>query len=262
MNIKSFFRKNNYIYLYNLIKPYDKSVLSEPKDNSQFSSLDYIIDYLELKKYDSLTVVACGPSANQLKNNDNTLYLSTNRAIKLTNMYPFIYMVTDPFCLVDYIKNFKTVDNWKGTFFWYFTNEQKNRTTEIKMLKKYLKSNSREKREFLITNTNQQHELQSVHKEIINFCKQKMNIDYFGVNSGFQILVLGYLLAYKSNIPLKIYGLDLGEKEEAYFNRRVKLGKTIKSDFTKKKVSEFLDKIYDDRIIDVQNFSYFKSNLT
>ncbi|MGB8704597.1 MAG: hypothetical protein WCD31_06185 [Gillisia sp.] len=77
------------------------------------------------------------------------------------------------------------------------------------------------------------------------------------MNSGFLILVFGYMLAYYGGIPLKIYGLDLGEKEEAYFNKQVKLGKTIKSDFTKKKVREFLEEIYDSDKIKVENFSYF-----
>lgn len=260
MNLKSLFTKNNYIYLYNLLKPYPKSVFSEPKDNSGFNSLNEIIEYIELKKYDSLTVVACGPSANYIKNTDNSLFLSTNRAIELTDIYPFIYMVADPFCLVNYIKNFKTNKNWKGTFFWYYTNKQKSKAIEIKLLKKYLSSYSRERREFLITNTNRHNELQSVHQEIVAFCKEKMDIDYFGVNSGFQILVFGYVLAYKSNITLKVYGLDLGEKKEAYFNKEMKLGKTIKSDFTKRKVNEFLEKIYINEKIEVQNFSFFNSN--
>lgn len=257
MNFNSIFKKNNYVYLYNLLKPYPKSVRKKRNDNSVYNSLEALVNYLEINKYEELVVVACGPTSNKINFSDKSLYLSTNRAIQLMGSYAFIYMVSDPFCLVDYVKTYNPTKNWKGTFFWYYSTQKEKKNLEEKLLRKYLKNYSRSRREFLITNSKENNILYKVHTEIVNFLKEKMDINFFGVNSGYQTLVFGYLLAYYSNIPLKIYGLDLGEKEEAYFYKKVVLGKTIKSDFTKKTVGEFLEKIYAENKIDVQNFSYF-----
>lgn len=257
MNFNSIFKKNNYIYLYNLLKPYPKSVRKKQNDNSSYNSLEALVNYLEIHKYEELVVVACGPTSNKINYSNKSLYLSTNRAIQLMHSYAFIYMVSDPFCLVDYIKTYNPPKNWKGTFFWYYATQKRKKNVEIKLLRKYLRNYSRRRREFLITNSKEDDILYKVHAEIVYFLKENMDIKFFGVNSGYQILVFGYILAYYGNIPLKIYGLDLGEQEEAYFYKEVVLGKTIKSDFTKKIVGEFLEKIYVENKIDVQNFSYF-----
>lgn len=257
MNLKSIFRRNNYVYLYNLLKPFPKSVRKRHISNVSYNNIQAIVDYLELSEYEELVVVACGPTSRNIRFSNKSIYLCTNRAIRLMGSFPFIYMVTDPFCLVDYIKSYNPPANWKGSFFWYYSSEKKQKKAEVKLLRKYLTSYSRSKREFLITNLKEDNILNEVHYEITNFLKEKLGINFFGVNSGFQILVLGYVMAYYSNIPIKIYGLDLGENEEAYFYKKTELGKTIKSDFTKKIVGEFLEKIYKEDKIDVQNFSFF-----
>ncbi|MGB8704596.1 MAG: hypothetical protein WCD31_06180, partial [Gillisia sp.] len=94
----------------------------------RYNSLAQIVAGLEVTKYDELVVVACGPTSNNIKLSQNSLYLATNRSIQLVDSYPFLYMVSDPFCLVDYLKNFKCPSNWKGTFFWYHSTAKKEKS--------------------------------------------------------------------------------------------------------------------------------------
>ncbi len=261
MNISSLLKKRNYEYLYNIIKPYPKGVTNTPKDYSQFSKLSEIISYLEVESYNKIVVVASGPSSKELTLENNALYFTTNKAITLVKDYNHAYIVNDSYYMSTYLKRYKPSTKWKGTFFWYTTSPAVRENSTIKMLYKYLENKSRTRREFLITNVDDGQALHTIHEELITFVKDKLGISYFGVNSGFVTLVLAYIIAHYSNKKLEIYGLDMGENGEGYFDKKVAVGKSIKGENTKQIVGEFLDKIYEQKGEEIINNSYFKTKL-
>ncbi|WP_147678606.1 hypothetical protein [Algibacter pacificus] len=257
MKLASFFNKSNYKHFYHLLKPYPKGVGNSKPDFSCFPDIQSIVNYLEVEKYKSIVIVATGPSSRSLNYNKENLYFCTNRALYLMKNMPFVYLVNDGYCLVKYLKKFKSPSNWKGTFFWYFTTKTRKNSREFDLLNTYIKTKTRSKKEAIITNTNEHHVLNHIHNELIDFLKKELEINFFGVNSGYVLLVFTYIIAYYGKKPIEIYGLDLGEKEEAYFNKTVELGKTIKSDFTKKHFKQFYDVIYNNDKINVINHSFF-----
>lgn len=261
MNISSLLKKRNYEYLYNIIKPYPKGVKNTPKDYSEFSKLSDIIAYLDVSSYDKIVVVASGPSSKTLTLEDKALYFTTNKAIALVKDYNHAYIVNDSYYMSTYLKRYKPTETWKGTFFWYTTTPAMRENTVIKMLYKYLGNKSRARREFLITNVDEGKALPTIHEELITFVKDKLGINYFGVNSGFVTLVLAYIIADLTNKNIEIYGLDMGEKGEGYFDKKVTVGKSIKGESTKKIVGEFLDKVYEQKGEKIINNSYFKTKL-
>ncbi|WP_158837989.1 hypothetical protein [Polaribacter sp. L3A8] len=258
MKIKSLLNKRNYEFYYNIIKLYSMSVRRVPKNYDNYTELSNIIKYFDVDKYDKIAVVASGPSSKNIVLNNDTLYFTTNAAISLVNKKDYVYVVNDSYYLIKYLKSFKESENWKGSVFLYATNEGREKEYGVKLLYKYLKSKSRTKREFLITNNETKPALNSVYEEFIMYIKNKLEIDFFGVNSGFIALALAYVLSDMCDKKLEIYGLDLGENGEGYFNKKITVGKSIKGNFTKNKVGDFLDKIYSINN-KVSNKSYFKT---
>lgn len=256
MRFSTFFSKRNYEYFYYLIKPFPKGVKNHCNSYDRFINLSSIIDYINVKDYKKIVVVASGPSAKKLKLEDDTLYFTTNNAIKLVKSVPYIYVVNDSYYLMKYLKTFKSSIEWQATFFWYVSTTSRIREYAIKCLSNYLKTKSRNKKEFLITNVDESFCLKSVHNEVVGYLKSNLNINYYGVNSGFVTLVLAYVISDISNKEIEIYGLDMGEKGGGYFDKQVQVGKSINGDKSKEIVREFLLKIYqsNDRITNYSNF--------
>jgi hypothetical protein len=258
MKFKALLNKRNYIHLYNLIKPYPNNIELTGLDYSDFKSLNSIIQYFEVKKYKKIIVVASGPSANKLLKDTSCLYFCCNDSIKLVDDLDFIYMLQDPFYLMRYLKTFKGKANWKGTVFWFYYSDRSKKMYDVMV--SYLMKKSREKREFLITNNENEPSARSVHREINEILKEVFKYEHYGVNSGFNTLVFATVLAYLAGKPLEIYGLDAGVGGERYFNKNSTLGLNIKKDNTKFKIAEFLDKLRECNL-EVYNFSNFKGGV-
>lgn len=262
MNFKSLFNKNNYNYLFNLIKPYNGSVKDIPTDISELSDLTSLLNYFEIDKYKKIVVVASGPSSNKMKLEDDALYLCTNRSIQLVKEKNFIYIVYDPYFLTLYLKSFPEYPFWKGTFFWICNNNTKINSISFEKALKYLHKKSRTKKEILITDF--QYNINSKNLDLLlkSYIEDVFNFKYYSINSGFTSVLLGCVLAHLNKMPIEIYGLDMGEGGNAYFDREAPIGKSIKGENNRLIVKQFFMKSYQSnlKITNYSNFMNYECN--
>ena len=255
MDYKSLFRLRNYQHFFHRIKPFPASVRKEALDYSEFKDLNDLIDYLEIKKYRKIVVVASGPSAAKLPKEQGNIYFSCNDSLQLVQDLNHVYMLYDMFYLIRYLKTFKGGNGWKGSIFWYNFNNPHSLKI-YKITRKYLSRYSRRKREFLVTNRSAE-DLQPLYEEVETLLQEVFNYRHYRVNSGFNTLVFAALLAYLADKPLEVYGLDMGVGGDAYFDKKSPLGRSVKSEKNRELVAVFLDKLYSSKV-DTKNFSNFK----
>lgn len=262
MKIISLFSTRNYTYLYYLFKRSPKEVKKDCNTYDEFTNLSSIIDYLTVKDYKKIVVVASGPSAKNVTLEKDTLYFTTNSALELVKSVPHVYVLNDSYYILKYLKSITNSKEWKTTIFWYVSTTSKRNERAVKILERYFETKSRDKKEFLITNIDKSFMLKNVHVELVEFLKQNLDINYYGVNSGFVTLVLAYVISVISNLEIEIYGLDMGEKEEGYFDRKKKLGKSVKGEKNREVVKSFLLKAYQSKtkIINHSNFMTYGIN--
>lgn len=256
MKITSFFSTRNYKYLYYLLRPFPKEVKKDFNTYDEFTNISSIIDYLNVKNYKKIVVVVSGPSAKNLILEKETLYFATNSALELVKSMPHVYVLNDSFYILKYLKSVKNSTEWKTTIFWYVSTASKTKERAVKLLEKYFKTKSRNNKEFLITNIDKPFMLKNIHVELVEFLKQNLNINYYGVNSGFVTLVLAYVISVISEIEIEIYGLDMGEKEEGYFDKKAQLGKSVNGEKNRDVVKSFLLKTYESKT-KIINHSHF-----
>ncbi|MAO38232.1 MAG: hypothetical protein CMP12_20455 [Zunongwangia sp.] len=254
MNLRSLFKKRNYLYLYNKYKSYPSTVNSFPNDYSEYESFKDILKYIAVENFEKVVAVASGPTAKNIEYNDKYLYFCTNNSIELVkNKVNYIYTVSDEFYLYKYLNSFKEDQYWVSTFFYFYLNSASE--SKKNDISKYLTNNSRSRKEFLITNEKNSFNSDKINSDIKEvFVKWKYN--HFGVNSGFNNLVLSSIVANFANLPLVSYGLDMGEGGQYYFNKPSSLGRSIKGDFSKAKVTEFLKVLNNE--VTFENNSNFK----
>ena len=258
MDFKSLFRLRNYQHFFHRIKTFPAEVNKKPLSYSEFKDLNAIITYFEVEKYNKIIVVASGPSATKLEKEQGNLYFSCNDSLRLVRDFDHVYMLYDMFYLMRYLKTFQGESGWKGSIFWYnFNNSHSHKIYEI--TRKYLNQYSRKRREFLITNKSGE-DLEPLYLKVEGLLQEAFEYRHYRVNSGFNTLVFAALLAYVANKPLEIYGLDMGAGGDAYFDKKSKLGRSVKSKKNRELVGVFLDKLYNSKV-ETKNFSNFKGNV-
>lgn len=258
MDYRSLFRLRNYQHFFHRVKPYPGSVRDEALDYSEFKDLRDLIEYLDIKKYHKIVVVASGPSASKITREQGNIYFSCNDSLRLVQDLPHVYMLYDMFYLTRYLKTFEGGNSWKGSVFWYnFNNPHSHKI--YKLTRKYLIQYSRIRREFLITNRNGE-DLKSLYLEVEDLLQVAFDYRHYRVNSGFNTLVFAALLAYLMDKPLEIYGLDMGIGGDAYFDKKSPLGRSVKSEKNRGLVAVFLNKLYNSKV-EAKNFSNFKRNI-
>lgn len=259
MNLKSIFNKRNYYYFFQLIKPYNNSVKNKPTDISKIDDLVSLSNYFAISEYKKLVVVASGPTSKQLKLEDDVLYLCTNNSIELVKQKSFIYIVHDPYYLTIYLKSFSEYKYWKGTVFWIINNKSKINTISFQKVIKYLSKKSRTKKEILITDFDYNQQSKNLDKSLKNYLEKNFDFNYISINSGFNCVLIGSVLANLNQMPLEIFGLDMGEGGDAYFNKKAIIGKSIKGENNKEIVKKFLLKAYQSNI-KITNYSNFMNH--
>lgn len=262
MKITSFFSLRNYKYFYYLIKPFPEEVKKDFNSYSEFVNISALVDYINVKNYKKIVVVASGPSAKNVTLEKDALYFTTNNALKLVESVPHVYVLNDSYYILKYLKSISNSEEWKTTIFWYVSTTSKIKESAVKILENYFETRSRDKKEFLITNIDKPFMLKNIHVELVEFLKLNLDINYYGVNSGFVTLVLAYVISVISDIEIEIYGLDMGEKEEGYFDKKIELGKSIKGEKNREIVRSFLLKAYQSKakIINHSNFMTYGIN--
>lgn len=69
-------------------------------------------------------------------------------------------------------------------------------------------------------------------------------------------MLFGYYLAEKLNVPLEIYGLDLGIGGATHFDNKGIVGNSVLKDGVKENVKMYLSYMYDEKR-DIRNYSNF-----
>jgi len=261
MDFKSIFKKRNYNYFFQLIKPYNDSVKNRPTDITKINDINNLSNYFEVYKCKKIVVVASGPSSNKIKLEDDVLYLCTNNSLQLVKQKKFIYIVHDPYYLTIYLKSFTGYKYWKGTIFWIINNNSKINFISFQKVINYLSKKSREKKEILITNYEYNENSKNLDEYLKSYLETYFNFQYKSINSGFNCLLIGSVLSHLNKVSIEIFGLDMGEGGEAYFNKKANIGKSIKGENNKLIVKDFLTKLYqsDIEITNYSNFMYYES---
>ncbi|CAD0008461.1 hypothetical protein [Flavobacterium salmonis] len=261
MNVFSLFKKRNYIYFYHRLKPYSRSVRKGMLDYSDYESLNNLSDYFRISDFKKIVVVASGPSAKKIVLEKDALYFCCNDSINIVKTMPHIYVVHDPFYLIKYLKSFVPTDKWMGTTFWIMDNKSKINSNSFEKVLYYILRKHRNKREFLITNYKYNKSSEFLYKELIESLKEDFGFTYQSINSGFNTLMLGAILALKKNKPLEVYGLDMGIGGNQYYNKSASIGKSISGDNNKEIVKDFLNQLYKQKIkiYNASNFMNYES---
>ncbi|UAB86178.1 hypothetical protein INR75_09360 [Zunongwangia sp. SCSIO 43204] len=254
MRIKSIFNKRNYIHLYHKYKAYPNSVNCF-SFNHELDCYKGLLESVQINKFEKVIAIASGPSSKKVILNDKNLYFCCNNSIQLlkeSGCY-YLYTLSDDYYVWKYLKTFEKDNYWLSTIFYFYLS--KSTIKKRNLIATYLENYSRGKPEVLVTNDTKDLNSNRIYSDIQSVF-EKWNYKHFGVNSGFNNLVLAAVAAHFLDLPLISYGLDMGIGGEEYFDHKTKLGHSIKGDFSKRKVYEFISIV--DKEIDFENFSNFK----
>ncbi len=223
-----------------------KSVFSV-KENA-FDSLN--IETLE-EKYahkEKIVVVCSGPSTNELITSNNSLYLTTNSAYQLVRNEDCLYYINDGFFIKKILANSRFLKSNQEILFFYYEGavnlkEQDFLLKNINLIKSKVKF-------FISREVSQEN-----YDTFINFYKDQ-GLPIKIQNSGVFLLLFGYFLATKMNLPLEIYGLDLGIGGATHFDKKGIVGKSVLKEGVKENVKMYLSYMYNQKE-DIINHSHF-----
>lgn len=222
------------------------------KEVVAFSIKDLIEKYSKKKK---IIVLCNGPSANNVEIHQDNLYLITNNGIDLMTEADFLYYVNDGFYIRKILSQNKFIRKEQELLFYYDNSLLHRKGLKYLMSHVYL---LKAKKLFFISSEMNN---QSSKSNFIDFNKFFLdrNLPVKIQNSGVFLLLFGYYLAVKTNLPLEIYGLDLGVGGNLHFNNKGIVGKSVTNERVKNNVWIYLDFMYNEYSF-IKNFSNFKPN--
>lgn len=220
----------------------------------------YLIENL-LDKYahkKKIVVLCNGPSANLFSPCKDDLYLVTNSGSKLVNNLDFLYYVNDSL----YIQKILAIPSFlkKNAEIIFYYNHSLLHKKGLKFLTKNISLINEKKLYFVSSEMEDVNALKNYNDFIAFYEERSLKVKI--QNSGMFILLLGYYVAKKLNLPLEIYGLDMGEGGVVHFDGKGVIGDSVIEQRVKKNVKIYLDYIYAEYSESVKNHSYFNSNLT
>lgn len=238
-------KKRILVKLYHF-KIHFKSIFTTDKKSLESLNIEVLIEKYADK--DKIVVVCSGPSTKQISTSSSNLYLTTNSAYSLVKNEDCLYYVNDGF----YIKKILAEkaflkDNQEILFFYYEgaanLKDQDFLLQKINLLRNKVKY-------FISKEVNQIN-----YNTFINFYKEK-GLPIKIQNSGVFLLLFGYYLAEKLNVPLEIYGLNLGIGGATHFDNKGIVGNSVLKDGVKENVKMYLSYMYDEKK-DIRNYSNF-----
>lgn len=259
MDFQTIFKKRIYEYLYYKYYPFYTSSQKDSQTNSPQISLAETVKKAIPEGTKSLVLVAAGPSSKNLPLRDDELYFCTNNSIKLVHKKNFVYYIQDYFFTLRYIKMFFNEPNWRGTFCIVNDNGYKVNTDVFRTLTKYLGKHKRNRGEYLLSDIYNQSPHVELFKELNTFLKAEFDCEFVSLNSGYSMLMLVSYFSKISGLPIKIYGLDLGEGGSVYFDGSKIDMHCSYADRNKEPVYKLLVQLYEN--YSVQNFSNFMKNV-
>jgi hypothetical protein len=244
------FLKKISVKVYLLIIAFKKLLMKGTK-NQKFVTLSVL--KLKYAKKKRIVVLASGPSANKVPLDSTTLYLVTNSGYKLIKGFDFLYFVNDGFYIKKLLAfgNFYLKENQELVFFYQDSDLHKK---GLNFLEKYI-GLLKNKRIYLISEIALQSNAKANWKQFSDFyIEKKLPIKI--QNSGVFLLLMGYFLAKEMNLPIEIYGLDLGVGGAKHFDNKGVTGKSVTNDRVKKNVKMYLDFMNKDCTVFINNSNF------
>ena len=244
-----------YYYRYLCLYKNNQKCYNNP-DNSTFNSW-----LPTLNKYKKLVIIAGGPSANNMTPSQDYLYIVTNFGYKLINDLEFIYYVSELSCVVKYLKKGFNNKGWKGTILREEICSGSSSTKDTaEFILEYKRKYKRHFPEIFASDLQKIGPYKDNYDELENFIQTNLNMKFKHFNSGFGLVQIGYYIACKLNIPMDIYGLDAGIGGLVHFDGSKIESNAVSGDRVKRKLTILLNALYNQTVIDVNNYSYFFRN--
>ncbi len=240
--------------IYNLIIGV-KTFFIKSKVGTKTLLIDEILSEYSNKK--RIVVLCSGPSANKAKFSENCLYLVTNSGYSLVNDFDFLYYVNDGFFVKKVLATQASFLKRNQKIFFYYQKSKEHDKGFQFLFKNYKLLGN--KKIFLIneldSNVNATTNIEDFHQFYYD-----RGLPIKVQNSGMFLLLFGYMLSVKMNLPLDIYGLDLGVGGEMHFNKKGVVGKSVLNNRVKENVEMYLNYMYSEKK-DIYNYSYFKGTI-
>ena len=212
----------------------------------------------EYKGKEKIVVFCSGPSAKKAQINADYLYLVTNNGYKpmLKEDVDYLLFLNDQFCVDRILANNAFYKENQKILFYY--NNSELHLNGWNYLKDKLHLLAGKPLYFFLNQSKYPTALKN-YKEFNEFYRNK-NLEVKIQNSGMFLLLLGFYFADQLNVPLEIYGLDLGVGGNVHFDSMDSAGESVTRDRVKINVKMYLDFIYTNHF-DVKNYSNFFGNL-
>lgn len=224
--------------------------------NNKFStvSIDYLIDKYSAKE--KIIIICNGPSVLALKEKSNkVLYLVTNTGKELVEHQDFLYYVNDGFFIRKILSSHKFLKFNQEILFYYNNSDLHKRGFEYLMKNVCLLKNK-----IIIFISRELNDDNSISNfDTFEKFYSDRNLPIKIQNSGVFLLLFGYFLSTKMNLPMEIYGLDLGEGGKRHYNNKGVVGKSVTDDRVKRNVKMYLNYMYKESLL-VKNYSNFNPN--
>lgn len=231
-----------------------KRALTVKYNGLSTDSIDYLIDKYSQKE--KIIIVCNGPSVLTLKEKSNkNLYLVTNDGKELVEHLDFLYYVNDGFFIRKMLSRSKFLKFNQETLFYYNNSEPHKRGFEYLMKNICLLKDK--KKIFISRELNDANSISNFN--IFEKFYFDRNLPIKIQNSGVFLLLFGYFLSTKLNLPMEIYGLDLGEGGKKHYNNKGVVGKSVTEDRVKRNVEMYLNYMYKESLL-IKNYSNFNPN--
>lgn len=217
-------------------------------------------DLLEEFKHKNKIVVFCsGPSAKKATIEKNALYLVTNDGYRrmLNEDIEYLLYLNDQYTVRRILANNSIYKKNQKVLFFYSSSILHQDGWRYLENKVHL---LKEKSLFFLLDNKRYPKARQNFLEFEQFY-HKENLEVKIQNSGMFLLLFGYYLAKELELPMEIYGLDLGLGGNYYFDSKTSPGKSVTRDRVKVNVKMYLDHIYTNHF-EVKNFSNFYGNET
>lgn len=219
---------------------------------SDFDNLDLQAIVKKYNGKEKIIVVCSGPSAGKLEVSDGNLYLASNSAYKLVKNQDCLYYVNDGFFLKKILAQSRFLKVNQEVLFFYYENAANLKDQEY-LLKNISLLEHRDKY-FISQKVNS-----SNYNSFVDFYKDK-GLPIKIQNSGVFLLLFGYYLAEKMNVPIEIYGLDLGLGGATHFDNKGIVGNSVLKDGVKDNVKMYLKYMYEHKKDLINHSNFFPSN--
>lgn len=248
-------RKRSFALIYRLIVLYKRIVFSRKSVNLNNPISKLLKEYQHKKK---IVVFASGPSAKKAEINPDHLYLVTNNGYKpmIKKNVDYLLYLNDLYCVNRILADNSFYSSDQTIIFYYSDSDLHIKGWNYVKNKLYLLNEKN--LIFLLKNESYSDALKNF-MDFEKFFKDR-NLPVKIQNSGMFLLLLGFYMATKLNLPLEIYGLDLGIGGNIHFDSSESPGKSVTRNRVKENTSNYLDFIYQNHF-DVRNYSNFYGNL-